>query len=176
MIKLQSVNREARWQSSLLCCLSRRLHWEAPRGGRRECNVCCTNVARPSQWLFVFEHVFAAIVLNTGSLFVYPILYNVLEIRKLQSKLYHINWLICYVMLCYLVPNVRCKLTSLSCLLLHCCCCRWPGNNFYRTHRFYATSISLSRHFYTTSADVSLTFRREAQLLLLHKPVVRKCR
>jgi len=40
MIKLQSVNREARWQSSLLCGLSRRLYWEALGGGRRECKTC----------------------------------------------------------------------------------------------------------------------------------------
>jgi len=40
MIKLQSLNREARWQSSLLCGLSRRLYWEALRGGRRGCKTC----------------------------------------------------------------------------------------------------------------------------------------
>ena len=39
MIKLQSVNRE-RWQSSLLCGLSRRLYWEALGGGRRGCKTC----------------------------------------------------------------------------------------------------------------------------------------
>ena len=40
MIKLQSVNREARWQSSLLCGLWRRLYWEALGGGRRGCKTC----------------------------------------------------------------------------------------------------------------------------------------
>ena len=39
-IKLQSVNREARWQSSLLCGLWRRLYWEALGGGRRGCKTC----------------------------------------------------------------------------------------------------------------------------------------
>ena len=40
MIKLQSVNREARWQSSLLCGLWRRLYWAALGGGRRGCKTC----------------------------------------------------------------------------------------------------------------------------------------
>ena len=40
MIKLQSVNREARWQSSLLCGLLRKLYWDAVGGGRSTRKTC----------------------------------------------------------------------------------------------------------------------------------------